>query len=493
MRARLEAGLSSLPRLLMRQHLVVALAVLGLVLPICARATVPANPTFTGPIASTPTNPVWMASQIDLSTYGYVEEEYFISGTANEYKLPLTAPPTVTIANVPYTTRILVRRPEHPSNFSGKVILEPIHPGNSGTAAALAVAYRWIYLNGDTWVGVQQPGDNNGPQAFNPTRYSVLTYLPALPIYDILSQVAALLQGSSNPIHGFQVPDVIMTGFSFTCNTVTSYINDFHTFTTLVNGRPIVSGYVAGGCSVLITPINVPVIRANTQLDFDAATRQPDKDSAPGQFRLYEIAGASHLGPADSLFASSPKVLRLLAPVIGSKPLEDYQECKEFGAPLYAAINDFPKGVIFDGIFRNIENWIRYGKPPPHAQPFVTNSSGQPILDQYGNFQGGVRTPYVDEPISTRVTAGTNCFIWGYQIPLSQSTLEALYHNHDSYVREVATETHDLVKERWVTDDDAKQLINQALNSSVPTPLDASLPAYFPPANGPRFSKGNPD
>jgi hypothetical protein len=71
--------------------------------------------------------------------------------------------------------------------------------------------------------------------------------------------------------------------------------------------------------------------------------------------------------------------------------------------------------------------------------------------------------------------------------------LEALYHNHDSYVREVATETHDLVKERWVTDDDAKQLINQALNSSVPTPLDASLPAYFPPANGPRFSKGNPD
>jgi hypothetical protein len=385
---------------------------------------------------------------------------------------PLTAPPTVTIGNVPYTTQVLVRRPRHPSKFSGNVILEPIHPGNSGTAAALAEVYRWVYLNGDIWVGVQQPGNNNGPQAFNPARYASLTYLPALPVYDILSQVAALLQSSSDPIRGLRVSDVIMMGFSFTSDTVTDYINGFHPYTTLVKGRPIVSGYVAGGCSPLLTPINVPVIRANTQLDFNAATRQPDKDTSPGQFRLYEIAGASHIAPADNLFASSPKVLRLLAPVIGSKPLEDYLECEEFGAPLYAAVNDFPKGVIFDGIFRNIEEWILRGKPPPHAQPFVTTSSGQPILDQYGNFQGGVRTPYVDQPVSTRVAQGTNCFIWGYQIPLSQSTLQALYGSHDTYVREVTTETNDLVREHWITDDDAAQLINQASNSSVPAPLD---------------------
>jgi hypothetical protein len=110
-------------------------------------------------------------------------------------------------------------------------------------------------------------------------------------------------------------------------------------------------------------------------------------------------------------------------------------------------------------------------KPPPHAQPFVTSSSGQPVLDQYGNFQGGVRTPYVDEPVSTRVAQGTNCFIWGYQIPLSESTLQALYGNHDTYLREVTTETNDLVREHWITDDDAAQLIDQASNSSVPAPL----------------------
>jgi hypothetical protein len=165
----------------MRTGLIIALAGFALIMPMSARATVPAIPTVTGPIASTPTNPVWMASQIDLSTYGYVEEEYFVSGTANEYAAPLTAPP-VAITNVPYTTRILVRRPKRPSNFSGNVVLEPIHPGNSGTAAALGVAYRWVYLNGDVWVGVQQPGNNNGPQAFNPERYAPLTYLAALPV-----------------------------------------------------------------------------------------------------------------------------------------------------------------------------------------------------------------------------------------------------------------------------------------------------------------------
>ena len=180
-------------------------------------------------------------------------------------------------------------------------------------------------------------------------------------------------------------------------------------------------------------------------------------------------------------------MLRLLAPAIGSKPLVDYQACTEFGAPLYAAINDVPKGVVFDGILRNIEEWILYEKPPPHAQPFVTDGSGQPILDQYGNFQGGVRTPYVDEPVSTRVTEGTNCFIRGYQIPLSQSTLQGLYGSHDTYVRQVTAEAHYLVQQRWITGNDAAQLINQASNSSVPAPLDTSLPAYLLPVNGPRF------
>ena len=59
-------------------------------------AAVP-NPTVTGPIPATaaPGDPShnypFFASQFDLAARGYVEDEYFIEGTANRYTIvPLT-------------------------------------------------------------------------------------------------------------------------------------------------------------------------------------------------------------------------------------------------------------------------------------------------------------------------------------------------------------------------------------------------------------------
>ena len=47
-----------------------------------------------------------------LGDHKYVVAEYFVSGTAS---------------GKPYTTRILVRRPEDPGRFSGIVVAEPMH------------------------------------------------------------------------------------------------------------------------------------------------------------------------------------------------------------------------------------------------------------------------------------------------------------------------------------------------------------------------------
>src|SRR6185312_10331783 len=47
----------------------------------------------------------------DLKKIGYVEEEYFLSGDANVYDWPEPGPAKVRTAKVPYTTRVLVRRP----------------------------------------------------------------------------------------------------------------------------------------------------------------------------------------------------------------------------------------------------------------------------------------------------------------------------------------------------------------------------------------------
>jgi hypothetical protein len=75
------------------------------------------NPVVNGPIASpdvagAPThNYPFFASNHDLPTHGYVEEEFYFQGTANRYSTPSLTTGTVIDSGHPYLTRMLVRRP----------------------------------------------------------------------------------------------------------------------------------------------------------------------------------------------------------------------------------------------------------------------------------------------------------------------------------------------------------------------------------------------
>ena len=51
----------------------------------------------------------------DLSQTGYVEEEFLVSGRANVYDWSETGPGVVRTPDAPYTTRVLVRRPQRRS------------------------------------------------------------------------------------------------------------------------------------------------------------------------------------------------------------------------------------------------------------------------------------------------------------------------------------------------------------------------------------------
>ena len=91
-----------------------------------AQSTVPV-PRVTGP--SPATAHIFGAAKsnldpVDLAKAGYVEEEYFLSGTANVYDWNADGSLTVKGANNPYTTRIVVRRPAQAARFSGTVIVE---------------------------------------------------------------------------------------------------------------------------------------------------------------------------------------------------------------------------------------------------------------------------------------------------------------------------------------------------------------------------------
>ena len=98
-----------------------------------ATATVP-DPVVTGPIPANapPGDPshdypqtatsLDLGRPLDLTSLGYVEEEYFFSGTANVYSTPTLTTGTIVSSDHPYKSRIIVRRPTSPAQFNGTVL-----------------------------------------------------------------------------------------------------------------------------------------------------------------------------------------------------------------------------------------------------------------------------------------------------------------------------------------------------------------------------------
>ena len=93
-----------------------------------------------------------------LVSYGYVEEEYFVSGT---------------VGGKPYSTALLVRKPQDTARFSGLVAVETIH-----AAGAIPLwGSRDVWLAGNHgWVAVasQRTALESHVKQFNPERYATL-------------------------------------------------------------------------------------------------------------------------------------------------------------------------------------------------------------------------------------------------------------------------------------------------------------------------------
>ena len=73
-------------------------------------------PHVDGPIPVTSDSRMFMSSldsqtPLNLPAYGYMEQEYFVSGAANVYDWDSDGAVTVRDSDAPYTTRIVVRRP----------------------------------------------------------------------------------------------------------------------------------------------------------------------------------------------------------------------------------------------------------------------------------------------------------------------------------------------------------------------------------------------
>ncbi len=454
-----------------------------------------ASPAVTGPVTGGNGAIVLPGTtSFALSSVGYAQSEFFISGTASSYApaAPLgsggrwqVAPATT----APYTTRLVVYRPANPARFNGTVVVEWLN-----VSAGVDAAAEWLYSHnelirdGFAFVGVSaQAAGVAEIKAADPVRYAALSHPGDSYSYDIFSQAGQAVRHSAGQILGGLRPRrVLAEGESQSATRLTTYIDAIQPLVHEYDGFLVHSRF-AGSADLSQSPqaaiptppvvffrpdLGVPVLDVETETDLlelgYLAAQQAD---SPG-FRLWELAGTSHadnyetnLGAADNGSGAEglPELAAMLSPPSSAG-----------GGTCAAPINTGEEHYVLDAAQFWLNRWVSTGQPPPAPPVLKVNTVASPptfVTDANGNVEGGVRTPAVDVPVATLSGLGQAgsafCFLFGTTVPLSTATLAALYPTHAQFVLKWAADTIADARAGFIRPADAAELISAAARSGI--------------------------
>jgi Alpha/beta hydrolase domain len=488
-------------------------------------------PAVTGPIPSAPADYPFIADGFGPEPPvppGYEESEYFVSARARLYEYTSTGIRVISpcpipggCANVPYTTRMLVKRPIDPRRFSGTVVIEPFNP-SSGYDIANVWDRSWPYFvrHGDIFVGwTSRYAAISALKQFEPGRYARLSWGQAGEAddgitFDIAAQIGALfkLNRAGSPTHGLDVRHVFESGFSQDGAFTFTQADVFNAVDRLPGGGPVYDGYIPGGTlgppdiNFGLTPAgslspddrrnrmqarDVPVIQINTETEEATLAaqggltyRRPDSDAGDDRYRLWEVPGASHISNDLGLSATTEELdLAELQRIPPSEIPPTGCTHQQFVNGPWAGVegtvspNDYPFGFVADAAFADLAKWIDDGAPPPRTPRIETTSAGVVVRDRFGNARGGLRTPFVDVPAaryspSDTVAHHTNlaglCILMGYNEPFNHTRLQSLYGSHAGYVARVRRDSDKLVRRGFWLPSDAAQVVAQAARADIP-------------------------
>jgi hypothetical protein len=444
----------------------------------------------------------------------YIEEEFFVEGTATLYNYAHNPPlgPTDTTeiqTDVPYRTRIIIRRPAAVNTFNGNVVIEWWNTtAGFDTAPVWDPSAEFFGREGYIYVGITNANQGlsfltGGCRLFGilpptcGTRYATLSLPDDGLIWDVASQVANLLRsnGPDSPIPAaYEVEQVYQAGQSQQAGSMVAYASGFHTpgindgyfiqagvSSRRINGDPTCGSEGAppypdctpvleGSDRLVRTDLPVPVVQGVTETDlvvlFGTSGRQPDAEN----FRYYEMAGTAHL--------TVHKDIEVLpAGVLGPDPLFLEDLCQN---PLNT-IADGPVygSYLYNAMWHNLDQQAREGTAPPAGRLMELDETGQIARDEFGNALGGVRVPEMDVPTGRHVPptnqADPNlpallqqignlaCFLGGSTFPFTQAELHDLYRNKGGYVNQVARAANALRAEGFLLEADRQVLMARAV------------------------------
>ena len=430
-----------------------------------AHSAVPALPVLT-PVAGA-SQPYGSndAGVADLAKDGYVQEEFFISGKVG--------------AGLPYTTRLLVRRPADPKKFSGIVIAESIR---STAIRTMWMERKYLMAHGHAYVEIgSNLSINTLVKPSDPARYAPLNVPNPKPgslvfghVQEITAQAGLLLRSNlpDGPLPGFKVRHVILGGCSEQGMFVRLYMRDSHRLYRTADDHSIFDGYfpacVGDWPPVVATqdgkslpnftqpPVEVPVILLATSepegFPQDGRLyRRPDSDAPGDKFRLYEVAAMPH-GLDMREFRRAPKTLDCNGP-------------KQW--------TNFPSAAPSNNALDKLIRWVDQGTPPPRgARLEVESPKGPLVRDKFGNPKGGVRTIALDVPtaeyrlcyvgVADNINPVGIDFGKSYMIPFTPERLKELYPTPQAYLTKIDHHLDELVRDGWYLKEDADEARAQA-------------------------------
>ncbi|MFH1532424.1 MAG: alpha/beta hydrolase domain-containing protein [Pseudomonadota bacterium] len=427
-------------------------------------------PAVEGPVTTGNGHIVLVPPGVDVTAFGYVEEEYFLSGDATSYTAdePLgedgrwVARPDEAM---PYTTRIIVRRPSQAAAFSGTVVVEWFNvSGGLDAAPDWTFTHTWILRTGAAWVGVsaQEDGIVGGGNPLgammalknvDPVRYGPLDHPGDDFSYDIFSQAGAAVWFAADTVLGGLEPEAVLaTGESQSAFRLATYVNGIAPLVDVydgylvhsrgASGAPLGQGVFPPDPTLSRTDLEVPVLVLSSETDLVggmlgyARARQADGPWFAG----WEVAGTAHvdaygLGIGDEDDGSGAADAALFN-AMQAPPSDVYFGVMTCDLP----INTGPHTYVARAALAALERWAREGTPPPEMPRLELDAAGDDFLrDGAGNALGGIRTPQVDAPVATLSglgqTGGSFCAIFGTTTPFSGEELVQRYGDHVAFVQ----------------------------------------------------------
>jgi len=446
-------------------------------------------PSLTGPIPVTADSHQFNSTltydvPLDLGRFGFVEEEFFVSGRSAIYADDLTV-----LQEVPYTNRLIVRRPADPATASGAVFVEILNPSNGYDAEGMWRRGWDYYLDQrHTYVAFSaRPVTIDALKIFDPVRYAPLSWDldPANPhepvgpdvnpfgvvegceegiVWDIVTQVGRLLRDPAGaPVLGGIAPRcLVLVGQSQSGQYLNTWLRHFHlsvpdlwdAFCCSVGSileRPLRQQPVdAHGMYAVVqpaeaAPVAVPAMTVTCEGDVNLYgavgvrnVAQPGIADGPLR-RHWCVAGAGHTEVTTPVMPSNVEVVRA-----GRRP-------RRMTPEQVAAGNMFPLQPAVTAALDAVVAWATTGTPAPESVFFMLDDDGELARDADGNVRGGLRYGLLEHPVATFTGSPTGGTLGSLQLFGAERVLQS-WPTPESYLDAVGSVDRDLQRRGYLNE-----------------------------------------